>query len=45
MDCSLPGSSIHGDSLGKNIGVGIERRESSYIVGGSVNWYSKYAEQ
>ena len=22
MDCSLPGSSIHGDSLGRNIGVG-----------------------
>ena len=22
MDCSLPGSSVHGDSLGKNIGVG-----------------------
>ena len=22
MDCSLPGSSIHGDSLGKNTGVG-----------------------
>ena len=21
MDCSLPGSSVHGDSLGKNIGV------------------------
>ena len=28
-----------------NTGEGIERRESSYIVGGSVNWYSKYAEQ
>ena len=22
MDCSLPGSSVHGDSPGKNIGVG-----------------------
>ena len=22
MDCSLPGSSVHGDSLGKNTGVG-----------------------
>ena len=22
MDCSQPGSSIHGDSLGKNTGVG-----------------------
>ena len=22
MDCSLPGSSVHGDSLGRNIGVG-----------------------
>ena len=22
MDCSLPGSSVHGDSLGKNMGVG-----------------------
>ena len=22
MDCSPPGSSVHGDSLGKNIGVG-----------------------
>ena len=22
MDCSLPGSSVHGNSLGKNIGVG-----------------------
>ena len=23
MDCSLPGSSVHEDSLGKNTGVGI----------------------
>ena len=22
MDCSLPGSSVHGDSLGKNTGMG-----------------------
>ena len=22
MDCSLPGSSVHGNSLGKNTGVG-----------------------
>jgi len=22
MDCTLPGSSVHGDSPGKNIGVG-----------------------
>ena len=22
MDCGLPGSSVHGDSLGKNTGVG-----------------------
>ena len=22
MDCSLPGSSVHGDSSGKNTGVG-----------------------
>jgi len=22
MDCSLPGSSVHGDSPGKNIGMG-----------------------
>ena len=22
VDCSLPGSSVHGDSLGKNTGVG-----------------------
>ena len=24
MDCSLPGSSVHGDSLGKNAGVGCQ---------------------
>ena len=24
MDCSLPGSSVHGDSLGKNTGVGCQ---------------------
>jgi len=33
------------NSQAVNTGEGIERRESSYIVGGSVNWYSKYAEQ
>ena len=26
-------------------GEGVEKRESSYTVGGNVNWYSHYAEQ
>ena len=26
-------------------GEGVERRESSYTVGGNVNWYSHYGEQ
>ena len=28
-----------------NAGEGVERRESSYTVGGNVNWYSHYGEQ
>ena len=28
-----------------NAGEGIEKRESSYTVGGIVNWYSHYGEQ
>ena len=28
-----------------NAGKGVERRESSYTVGGDVNWYSHYEEQ
>ena len=31
MDCSKPGSSVHGDSPGKNIGVGCQ---VSHITGG-----------
>ena len=28
-----------------NAGEDVERRESSYTVGGNVNWYSHYGEQ
>ena len=28
-----------------NAGKGVERRESSYTVGGNVNWHSDYGEQ
>ena len=28
-----------------NAGEDIEKRESSYTVGGNVNWYSHYGEQ
>ena len=28
-----------------NAGEGVERRGPSYIIGGSVNWYSHYGEQ
>ena len=28
-----------------NAGEGVERRESSYTVGGNVSWYSHYGEQ
>ena len=28
-----------------NAGEGVEKREPSYIVGGSANWYSHYGEQ
>ena len=28
-----------------NAGEGVERRESSYTVGGNVNWYNHYGEQ
>ena len=44
MDSSLPGSSVHGDSLGKNTGVGCahlqgifptrDRTQVSHFVGG-----------
>ena len=26
-------------------GEGVEKRESSYTVGGNVNWYNHYGEQ
>ena len=28
-----------------NLGEGVEKRETSYTVGGNVNWYNKYGEQ
>ena len=28
-----------------NAGEGVEKREPSYTVGGSANWYSHYGEQ
>jgi len=28
-----------------NVREGVEKREPSYAVGGSVNWYSHYGEQ
>ena len=28
-----------------NAGVGVEKREPSYTVGGNINWYSHYGEQ
>ena len=28
-----------------NAGEGVEKREPSYTVGGSVNWYNHYGEQ
>ena len=28
-----------------NAGEGVEKRESSYTVGGNANWYSHYREQ
>ena len=28
-----------------NAGEGVEKREPSYTVGGSVNWYNHYREQ
>ena len=28
-----------------NVGEGVEKMESSYTVGGNVNWYSHYGEQ
>ena len=28
-----------------NAGVGVEKREPSYTVGGDVNWYSHYGRQ
>ena len=35
MDCSLPGSSIHGDSPGKNIGVGCHALlQGSFLIQG-----------
>ena len=36
MDCSLPGSSVHGDSPGKNTGVGwhflLQREAGIYLI-------------
>ena len=29
----------------ENAGEGVEKREPSYTVGGSANWYSHYGEQ
>ena len=28
-----------------NAGVGVEKKEPSYTVGGNVNWYNYYGEQ
>jgi len=28
-----------------NAGEGVEKRESSYTVGGNVNWYKHYGKQ
>ena len=28
-----------------NAGEGMEKKESSYVVGGNVNWYNHYGEQ
>ena len=28
-----------------NVGDGMEKKESSYTVGGNVNWYNYYGEQ
>ena len=28
-----------------NVGEGMEKKESSYIVSGNVNWYNYYGEQ
>ena len=37
--------SIINKSINKNAGEGVKKRESSYTVGGNVNWYSNYGEQ
>ena len=36
MDCSLPGSSVHGDSTGKNIGVGCHALQGIFPTQGSI---------
>ena len=53
MDCSLPGSSVHGDSAGKNTGVGShaflqgifptqESNQVSHIAGGFfITWATR----
>ena len=38
MDCSLPGSSVHGDSPGKNIGVGCHIFLQGIFPTQGLNW-------
>ena len=44
MDCSPPGSSVHGDSLGKNTGVGCHallQRRPPYFPDSPVVWWKE----
>ena len=57
LDCSLPGSSVHGDSPGKNTGVGCmpssrgssepsDKTQASHIAGGFfTNWAMREAQE
>ena len=38
MDCSLPGSSVHGDSPGKNAGVGCHVLFQGNFLTQELNW-------
>ena len=38
MDCSLPGWSVHGDSLGKNNGVGLHALLQGIFPTQGLNW-------
>ena len=38
MDCSLPGSSVHGDSPGKNTGVGCQALLQGIFLTKESNW-------